>query len=495
MKAKMRIVLLNPPSEHTVAEYSNRSNPSENGAVEIEDFGLFPPLGLLYILASLKQKAPEHEVFFLDCVAEHIGHAELAARIAEYSPDIVGITSFTMALYDVCLAARSIRSLCPRVHICLGGHHPIAFPFEAAELPEFDSIVVGEGEDAFPALVEALHSGSDFTRITGVYTKGSIQEHRNHPATDQRFLTSVTVPSAYVENLDTLPIPDRTVIQHLNYRSIVGASNHLATMISSRGCPYQCTYCDVPYKRYRQRSILSVVDEIKICLDMGYKEIHFYDDLFNITPERVIAFCDEISRRGFRFQWDFRGRVNSVTRESLQRAKSAGCRMISFGVETGSDEGLLLLKKNTTTKQILDVFRWCRELGILTIADFMIGLPFEKTADDVRRNVNFLLELDPDYAQFSILSLFPNTEIFTDAANRGLIEPNRWSEFACNPATDFYLDHWEEFIPLSDLLNLQRESYRRFYLRPSYIWRSMIATCSWHEFTSKLRGAMKLLGC
>lgn len=489
----MRILLLNPPSHYTVAEYSNRSDPSEHCAVEIEDFGLFPPLGLLYILASLKQKTPEHDFMFLDCVAEHVGHEDLAAKVGKYNPDVVGITSFTMALYDVCLAARTIRSVIPQAHICLGGHHPIAFPLEAAQLPEFDSIVVGEGEDAFPALVNALQEGADFTRITGVYTKESIQRYQHVLTTDPRFLTSVMVPPAYVENINLLAVPDRSVISHLNYRSIVGTSNHLASMISSRGCPCRCTYCDVPFKLYRQRSIFSVADEIKGCLDSGYAEVHFYDDLFNITPERVIAFCDEILRRGYHFTWDFRGRVNSVTRESLVCAKKAGCRMISFGVETGSDEGLRQLKKNTTTEQVRRVFRWCRELGILTIADFMLGMPFEKTSADVRRNVDFLLEIDPDYAQFSILSLFPNTELFTEAARRGLIEPARWSEFARKPSPDFYVDHWEEFFSISELLNMQKETYRRFYLRPHYIWRSIISTCSWHEFTSKLHGAFKLL--
>lgn len=491
----MRILLLNPPSEHSVREYSDHENPSGKGAVEVEDFGLFPPLGLLYILASLRQRTPQHEMFFLDCIAEHIGHAELAVKVAEMRPDVVGITSFTMALYDVCQAARRIRSACPQVHICLGGHHPIAFPFEAAQLPEFDSIVVGEGEEAFPALVQALEHGADVTAITGVYTRESIRTHQNPPGSDPRFLTSVMVPPAYIKNIDLLPVPDRGVIQHLKYRSVVGVSDRLATMISSRGCPCQCTYCDVPFKLYRQRSIPSVADEIQECLETGYSEVHFYDDLFNITPDRVIAFCDEITHRGYKFRWDFRGRVNSVTRESLVRARNAGCRMISFGVETGSDEGLTLLKKNTSTEQVRKVFRWCRELGILTIADFMIGLPFERSVDDVRRNVDFLLEVDPDYAQFSILSLFPNTELFADAARRGLIDPVRWNDFARNPAPDFYVDHWEEFIPLGELLRLQRESYRRFYLRPRYIWRSLMSTSSRHEFASKLRGALKLIGC
>lgn len=489
----MRILLLNPPSEYAVSEYCDRSDTPGNGVVEVEDFGLFPPLGLLYILASLKKQCPEHETFFLDCVAEKIGHRQLQEQITRIQPDLVGITSFTMALYDVCLAARTIRKHNPLVHICLGGHHPIAFPFEAAELPEFDSIVVGEGEEAFAALARALAAGSDYTVIPGVYTKVSIQRHRQVTANDPRFLTCVMAPPAYMEDIDLLPPPDRSVISHLKYRSIVGVSDRLATMISSRGCPCHCTYCDVPFKSYRQRSISSVADEIGICLDSGYTEVHFYDDLFNITPERVIAFCDEVNRRGYRFQWDFRGRVNNVTRESLQRARAAGCRMISFGVETGSDEGLMLLKKNTTTEQVRKVFRWCRELGILTIADFMIGLPFEKSADDVRRNVDFLLEIDPDYAQFSILSLFPNTELFAEAARRGLIDPARWSDFARMPAADFYVDHWEEFLSLPELLNLQKESYRRFYIRPRYIWRSLVSTSSRHELASKLRGALKLL--
>lgn len=488
----MRILLLNPPAEYIAREYVDPANPADHGLLESEDFGLFPPLGLLYILAALKEKVPEHESLFLDCIAEKIDHQALDKIIAEIRPDIVGITSFTVSLYDVCIAARTIRAQIPGVHLCLGGHHPIAFPFEAAGLPEFDSIVVGEGEEVFPALVRALTAGTDFTEIGGVYTAESIRRYDGKLLVDSRFLTRQLPPPAYVEELDLLAPPDRSVISHLNYRSIVGASNRLVTMISSRGCPCQCTYCDVPFKSYRQRSITSVADEIGVCLESGYTEVHFYDDLFNVTPERVIAFCDEIERRGFRFQWDFRGRVNNVTRGSLERAKQAGCRMISFGVETGSDEGLGLLKKNTNTDQIRKVFKWCRELNILTIADFMIGLPFEKSVDDVRRNVDFLLGLDPDYAQFSILSLFPNTELFGDAVRKGLIQPERWHEYAKAPKSDFYVDHWEEFIPMSELLKLQRESYRRFYLRPQYIWRSLINTCSWSEFNSKVQGALKL---
>lgn len=488
----MRILLLNPPAEYTAREYIDPGNPSDRGLLETEDFGLFPPLGLLYILAALRRSNPQDEVFFLDCIAEKVGHRELAPKVAEMMPDLVGITSFTISMYDVCLAARSIRAQVPQAHLCLGGHHPIAFPFEAAALPEFDSIVVGEGEEAFPALARALAAGGDFTTIGGVYNADSIQRYQGKMLADDRFLTRQMPPAAYVEDLDLLVPPDRSVIGHLKYRSIVGASARLATMISSRGCPCSCTFCDVPYKKYRQRSLTAIADEIRGCLDQGYTEIHFYDDLFNSAAERVIAFSDKMDRRGYHFTWDFRGRINTVTLESLIRAKAAGCRMISFGVETGSDEGLRLLKKNCSIGQIRQVFTWCRSLGILTIADFMIGLPFEKTADDVRRNIEFMLEIDPDYAQVSILSLFPHTELFMDAAQRGLIEPERWREFARGPQPYFYLDHWEESLKMPELLRLQKEAYRRFYLRPRYIWRSLLGTCTWQEFTAKVQGAAKL---
>lgn len=475
-------------------EYADPENPSDRGVVETGDFGLFPPLGLLYVLSALKINAPEHESFFLDCVAEKVGHGQLGARISAIRPDVVGITSFTMSLYDVCLAARTIRDVYPGVHLCLGGHHPMAFPFEAAGLPEFDSIVVGEGERVFPNLVNALSQGEDIAAITGVYTRESIHHCReNLLQTDPRFLTHLQLQPAYIDDIDTLEFPDRSAIRHIPYRSVIGASTRFTTMISSRGCPYGCSYCDVPYKRHRQRSVQSVADEIGECLDLGYEEIHFYDDLFNITPERVIEFCDEVDRRGYRFCWDFRGRVNGVTRESLERAKFSGCRMISFGVETGSDEGLRLLGKQTTTDEVRRVFKWCREIGILTVADFMIGLPFERSADDVRRNVDFLLSLDPDYSQFAILSLFPHTELFEEATRKGLIDPGRWTEHARSPLFNFHVDHWEEFLSIAEILQLQGEMYRRFYLRPAYVWRSIISTRTWHEFRSKLEGALKLL--
>jgi len=487
----MKILMINPPAENTVIE-----NPDEDGEgfLESDDFGFFPPLGMLYVLSYLEKHTSGHQLYFKDCIAEHISHANLATIVEDIQPDVVGVTSFTISLVDVCKVARTVRAIRPDAHICMGGHHPIAFPVEAAQLEEFDSVLVGEGEIAFTQLVNALETGEDYTNILGVYTSESIKRFISNPIKDKRFLAHVRVPPAYIEDIDELPFPNRKFISHIDYHSIVGVDAKLATMITSRGCPYLCTFCDVPYKKYRQRSHASVLDEVEECLALGYGEFHFYDDLFNINEKKVLDFCDEIEKRGLKFTWDFRGRVNTISRKMLERAKQCGLRMISFGIETGTDEGLKLLRKGSKTEQGRRTFQWCQELGIKTIADFIIGLPFEKSPDDVWENVDFLLDINPDYLQLGILTLYPNTEIYDQAIAKGLIGPNRWRDFALNPEAGFMVDHWEEHMSLRQLVDLQRQVYHRFYFRPSYVLRSVFNTRSFYEFKAKTLGFFKLLG-
>ncbi len=485
----MRVLFINPPALNTVIE-----NPDEKGRefLEADAFGDFPPLGLLYVLSHLEAKT-DHQCYFFDCVAERMSYNQLRHKIQEISPDVVAITSFTVGLVDVVMTADIARSVVPHAHICLGGHHPIAYPREAAELKGFDSIVVGEGEIAFTDLVECLAKGEDFTAIQGVYTRESIKAALDNPIRDKRFLARITVPSGYVEDIDALPMVNRKYLRHLRYQNILGVTDDLATILSSRGCPYLCTFCDVPIKSYRERSAKSVVDEIEACLEMGYKEFRFYDDLFNITADKVIKLCDELDARGLKIDWDFRGRVNTITREMLVRAKNSGLRMIAFGVETGSDEGLKALKKGTNTAKVNRAFELCRELGIITVADYIIGHPFERTIFDVDKSLKFLVDLDPDYAQISILKLYPNTQIYAEAVAKGVIEPGRWEAFSKNPTADFVVDHWDEHLDLATLTRLQKRAYRKFYFRPKYVMRSVFQTRSWVEFKSKVYGALKLV--
>lgn len=487
----MKILFINPPNENTVPEFAD-----EKGElfVEVEDFGYFPPLGALYVLTYAKKKYPEYEYFFLDGVGEELSYKQLEEKINSIKPDIVGITSFTVSMIDVVLSAEVVRKIVPDAHICLGGHHPTAFSYEATQLSQFDSIVVGEGEYAFAELINRIATKSNFTDILGVYTKKSILQFTETGFKDRRFLAHMNVPPAYVEEVDDIPPPDRSYIQHINYSSIVGLTGKLATMITTRGCPYKCTFCDVPYKKYRQRNIDLVMDEIEECIKLGYKEFHFYDDLFNITAQKIIDFCEALEKRNINIVWDFRGRVNGVTKESLVKAKSVGLRMISFGVETGSDIGMKTLKKGTNIAQVERVFEWCKELKIKTIANYMIGLPHEKSIKDVRDNVDFLIRLNPDYAQFNILSLYPHTQVHKDAIKLGIAVEGKWEKFSLDPLHyDFKVEHWTEYMTEKELIDLQRESYRKFYFRPKYVFNSLLKTATMHEFKSKVKGAMSLL--
>ncbi len=488
--ANMKILILNPPDENVVPEFADTQG---KGFLEAADFGKFPPLGALYVLSYVQKVLPHHQYLLLDCVGEDISHAELGKRIHDFSPDVVGFTSFTISLIDVIKAAETARQMAPNAHLCLGGHHPTAFPVESVSLALFDSVIVGEGEYAFAALLECLENGGTYGSITGLYTSETIHHYIDPNMHDPRFHEFLRVPAAYVENIDLLPPPDRSHIKHINYKSIVGLKNKLVTILTSRGCPCKCTFCNVPYKKYRPRNLELVVDEIETCLAMGYSEFHLYDDLFNITAKRVEEFCGVLERRNLNIVWDFRGRVNGITYAALARAKAVGLRLISFGVETGTDEGLARLNKGATIAQVEQAFHWCRELGIKSLADYMIGVPTEKCEDDVRRNIDYLIQLDPDYAQIGILNIYPNTELYTEAVSLGLIEAGRWEAWSRNPQPGFRVDHWNEFLSDQELVRLHRESYRRFYFRPRYILKRIFELNSFHELRSNIIGAVKLL--
>lgn len=481
----MRVLLINPPNQNAIPEY-----PLEN-FLGVEDYGSFPPLGLLYIAAYM-EKHTSNKIFVYDCVAEKSNHADLKSVIIQKNPDLVGITTFTLSLIDIVKVVQTIKKISKSTHVCLGGHHAGSFPEESLNIEGVDSIIVGEGEITFTELAKTLENGKNINSIEGVCTKENYVKTKT--TKDKRFLMSASVPFAYINDLNSLPFPARKFIKHINYSSTVGVSGNLATMISSRGCPYKCTFCDVPVKTYRTRSPGNIIEEMFKCIELGYTEIHFYDDLFNITPKKVIEFSDELANKKINIPWSFRGRVNSANHDMLKAAKDNGCYQIHFGVETGTDEGLRLLKKNTSTDQIHQAFKLCKKLKIKTVADFMIGLPFEKDINDLKTNIDFLLSLEPDYAQFSILTLVPFTQLYDDAIKKGLIKRDKWNNFVRSYNPDFRPDHWYEYFSPEDLRRLHKWAYKKFYFRPSYIIRSIKDVSSFYELKTKIKGAIKILG-
>lgn len=468
----MKVMLIMPPVENTVKFLRGwQLSPS--------DYGTFPPLGLLYIATVLKHGLPETDIKIVDCPSEKIDYPGLEVIIRSFAPDVVGITAFTFCLVDILKTVKIVKAAHHDTHICLGGPHIANFPAETMAYPGIDSIVSGEGEYAFLELIKYLMSGGPAPVIPGLYFK-------NKAGTAQ-------FSKGFIEDLDKLPILDIGFIKRSVYKSTVGKYENIITLLTSRGCPYQCTFCDTPLKKFRGRSVDSIMEEINLRLAEGFQEIFFYDDTFNIAPERVITLSERILKNNIKCAWSFRGRINTCSYEMLKIAKRSGCQRIHFGIETGTDSGLQELKKGITVEQITNVFSWCRKLRIKTIADFIIGLPFEKTKEDVLKNVSRLIRFSPDYAQFNILQPVPGSEIYRIGVSRGIIDPRAWEEFVRSPYEGFLPPLWEAFFNRDELTELFHAAYRKFYIRPSCIARNVFSVTTAAEFKRMVSGGLKIL--
>ena len=411
----MKVLLINPPIKNIIQ--------AELPPALSREVGIFPPLGLMYI-ASYLQKYSDHRVRILDALAEDLNQTALEQAIREFRPQVVGITAHTNNLIDVFLLTGLIKKIDPRIHINIGGSHARVFPQETLQLPEVNSVIPGEGEISFFQLVESLSQEKDLRKVPGlIFKEGEevISGKRPEPPPD----------------LDRLPFPARGLIKSQRYYYILGRKSTFTTMVSSRGCPYRCTFCSTPRENYRQRSVRSVVQEMERCQHLGVEEIHFVDDTFNLSPEWVISLCQEIKRRDLRIPWSFRGRVDTLTRKVLQELKAANCIRMNLGVETSTDEGLKRLKKGLTIHQIEEAFILAKEIGISTVAYFLIGCPHERSREDILHTLHFVKRLNPDFALFNILTPYPDTELYREGLEKGLFRKDFWREFALQPTKDF----------------------------------------------------------
>ncbi|MFZ5573410.1 MAG: B12-binding domain-containing radical SAM protein [Thermodesulfobacteriota bacterium] len=468
----MKVLLINPPRLAEIA--------GNNPAIIEEQRGFNPPLGLLYIAAFL-EKSAEHEVRVLDSQVEKLGYDGLKQRIADLRPDIVGITAMTLTLIDVLQTAATVKEINPDTIVVLGGPHVNLFPEETIRFANVDYLVLGEGEEVFRDLVAAIDKGGDPAAIKGVFflCNGGIVNTGSRP---------------HIENLDALPFPARHLVPYRQYTSLLSKGKVVTTIITSRGCPYQCAFCDRPSlgKKFRARSAVNIVDELEECVQMGIQEFLFYDDTFTVSKKRVLEVCREIVRRRLTISWDIRARVDTVDEEMLAHLRRAGCSGIHYGVEAGTEKILKVLNKGISLAHAATIFKLTRRQKIQTLAYFMIGNPTETIAD-IQATFRMMKRLNPDYVHLTILTPFPGTRIYLDGLKSGRIEKDWWREFARNPRKDFMAPHWNEFFTKEELNRLLVKGYRSFYLRPNYILRRIWKLHSFRELKTKAAAGVKVL--
>jgi anaerobic magnesium-protoporphyrin IX monomethyl ester cyclase len=338
-----------------------------------------------------------HGVRLLDCTflsRERALRLALAARA-----DVIGVYCMATMREDAVWFARQLRGRCDL--LVAGGPLPTCEP--EAFLADFDVVVRGEGEQTMVDLLTARASGADLGVVPGAVVA----------AADGGAAASAP-PPPFAADLDALPFPARDLLPNAAYISH-GRRRYgyaVTTVMSSRGCPFACEFCSnvVFGSSYRERSPARVVDEIEEALALGYDRIAFSDDVFTMRSERVAAVCDEIERRGLRFEWECLARVDGVDRATAARMRRAGCRTVFFGIESGSDEILRVMRKGITVAQARDAVWAAHDAGLEVGAFFILCYPSD-TDETVLDTLRFAGSLPLDYLGLSMPYPLPGTAL------------------------------------------------------------------------------------
>jgi anaerobic magnesium-protoporphyrin IX monomethyl ester cyclase len=362
----MKVTLINPPSPFLI------------------DQKAFPPLGLLYLASALRQEDVEVEVV-------ELAHQEsrLAKALRDHlSSDIYGLTASTPQYPEALKILATLRAGAPAAQVVIGGSHPSSAP-EVCLADGFDTVVVGEGEEAVRQIVKARRNGADI--------RGQFQ-----------------VP--YIENLDSVPYPARDLVDITSYGYEIDGGRG-TTIITSRGCPYACSFCskDVWQRSTRFHGVDYVVGEIEEIVNRhGFNRLLFLDDVLTLKPKRLLDLCARIEPLGLK--WRCYARVDTTTREMLEAMKAAGCVEVGIGVESGSQRILDAVGKRTTVEGNAKFVRMCQAVGLPVNAFIMIGLPGEtyETVEETRR---WMEETRPDKFGFNIFSPFVGTPIHRHPEN------------------------------------------------------------------------------
>lgn len=370
------------------------------------------PLGLGYIAAVLEKR---RDVKVIDVGAERLNDDSLRKTILKMNPEIVGITSDTLAFQRAVEIATIVKQIDKKIIVVIGGVHSNALPTYPLKFDCFDISVYGEGERTAVELWDRIDKGKSYEDVKGICFRGKDG-------------IVVNPKRELIENLDELPFPARHLFPMDKYSSDIHlAARPTYSIGTSRGCPFSCAFCscNVAFgRKCRFRSPKNVVDEIELLINQyKVKGIYFREDLFTVNKQRVIDICDEIGKRGLHFSWECESRVDTIDEEMLRVMKKAGCELIWYGVESGSQRILDYLNKQITLSQVRKAFDICHKVGIKTGASFMIGIPGE-TIDEIQESIDLAEELKPkfEWAHFNVFTAFPTSPLYEFVKENRLYE-------------------------------------------------------------------------
>ncbi len=369
------------------------------------------PLGLIYLAAVLERDGHKVMVNNYFNIPWRIAEARIAREIAIFEPDIVGVSMLTMNRISSFKTIQLIKKLFPNIKIIAGGVHVATLYESILQTYPVDLIVIGEGERTICELVRAIENKKSLSEVNGI----AFQSGDKCIVTSHREL---------IKNLDEIPYP-----KHEYFREYIERSGK-AHMMSTRGCPVGCQFCSTTQywgKVFRSRSPINVVDEMSMLVQMfGVKHIMFMDDAFTLNPKRVIAICQEIIERGLKIEWDCSTRVTSVSEEMISWMVKAGCTHTALGVESGSPKILGAIGKKITPNKIKEAFGILERVGMSAGIYLMVGNPGE-TEKTITETKQLLREITTEeITSVAILQIYPQTELYKLAKEKGLIDDNYW---------------------------------------------------------------------
>lgn len=452
-------------------------NPSQNfediyGKLS-EERSVLPPLGICYLANALK--AGSHEVLIVDASACKMPNKEAVDRVLAWGAKYVGVSSTTDTIFLAAEIAKTVKSRSREAVMILGGPHLTAVPVKTMErFPEFDIGVIGEGELTVRDLIDSLIRGGDLKDVKGI-------------AYRREGKVEVTAPREFINDLDTLPYPAWDMLPELaktykpatiNYKRLPSIS-----LVTSRGCPGSCAFCDTKVfgSKYRIHSSGYVLEMIRHLKERyGIKDICFYDDVFTVFKKRLTEICEGLKDERYRISWSCQARVNSVDYDMMKTMKEAGCWKISFGIESASNDVLKLMNKHIVADQSRKAVSEARRAGLDVEGYFILGF-FGETKETLKMTRDFVMENDLDTALLSYFLPFPGSPAYGRVKEYGSFNED-WKNMNVFDEPQFV----PAGLTAGDLVNAQNDILKSFYFRPKMFAKYAVKMVKSPAYASKL---------
>lgn len=409
------------------------------------------PINLAYLAAFLNLNGFKTEIW--DFEIELFSPEIIKQKITANDISIIGITSMTPTINNAHHLAEIIKKINPNITTIAGGAHVSAVPEQSLiEFPAFDYLVLREGEITLLKLCQKIRDKKSPEQIKGLAFAKNGNIHINLPSED-------------ITDLDSLPFPDRTLLNRDLYKHMYAAGidtcgKKPTVVFTSRGCSQDCTFCAVkktsgPIVRFR--SAKNVIAELTICKQLGYNHITFEDTNFSLNRERFIQICSGLKELGL--TWDCQTKVSLIDPQLISIMRQSGCLKIAYGVESGSPKILKLMKKNITLEQIKQAFQLTHQAGIVACAFFILGSHPEETMEDIKLTEQLIKQIKPDVFQLGIICPYPGTEIYAIMQSYGLIQEINWNKFNFMHSMPLW---GTKYITAKQLIKYQKQIYIRY---------------------------------